>query len=250
MKKFLAMSALLLSFAAVSAVPLASIQDPYGQPQAWHGVLSVDDQAQFDRYYAKWVDATRRSDRDDISDNARKMQEIMTRYNIPVSVSFDRVASYPSPYPAGAYAPYPAYPPAVQRLSNDDQKQFDKEYGRWVEATRKNDQEDISEHARKMQDIMARYNMPASLPFAQVASGGSAAGVYPNSAYAYPQPRHLSSDDQKNFDKAYKKWLEARHKNHKEDTDENERKMHDIMARYDIPANVPYEQIASPGVYR
>ena len=251
MKQFLAVSALLISFAAASAAAPPRTQNPYGQPQAWHGVLSVDDQAQFDRYYGKWVDATRRNDRDDISDNARKMQEIMTRYNIPVSVSFDQVVSNPAPYPPAVYAPapYPTYPAGVQRLSADDQKDFDKEYGKWVDATRKNNQEDIVEHERKMQGIMARYNIPSGVPFAQVASGGSA-GVYPNPAYGYPQPRHLSSDDQKNFDKAYKKWLEARHKNHKEDMDENERKMHDIMARYDIPANVPYEQIATPGIYR
>jgi hypothetical protein len=253
MKKCLAISALLISLAAASAAAPPRAQDPYGQPQSWHGVLSVDDQAQFDRYYAKWIDATRKNDRDDISYDSRKMQEIMTHYNIPVSISFDQVASNPvaTAYPAGAYAPapYPAYPAAAQRLSADDQKEFDKDYGKWVEATRKNNQEDVSEHARKMQDIMARYNIPVGVPFAQVASGGSA-GAYPNPAYAYPQPQRLSSDDQKNFDKAYKKWLEARHKNHKEDMDENERKMHDIMARYNIPANVPYEQIATPGIYR
>ena len=100
-----------------------------------------------------------------------------------------------------------------------------------------------------MQAIMARNSIPAGVPFAQVASGGSS-GAYPNPAYAYPQPRRLSSDDQKNFDKAYKKWLEARHKKHAEDMDESSRKMRDIMARYNIPANVPFEQIASPGIYR
>lgn len=250
MKHLLAFSALLFCLTAVAAATPQG-QDPYGRPQGWHGILSVDDQGQFDRDYAKWVDATSKNDRDDISDNARKMQEIMTRYNVPVSVSFDQVASSPA-YPAGAYpnGAYPAYGTA-QRLSADDQKEFDKQYSKWIQATRKNDQDDISSSARKMQDIMARYSIPAGAPFAQVASGGSA-GAYPNPAYAspYPQSQRLSGDDQKNFDKAYKKWLEARHKNHKDDVDESARRMQDIMARYNIPANVSFDQIASPGIYR
>jgi hypothetical protein len=230
----------------VVAQPLP--QSAYSQPQGWHGVMSVDDQAQFDRYYANWVDATRRNDRDAISDNARKMQDLMTRYNIPVSVSFDQIVSA-SPYPAPAAAnPAGAW---QARLSADDQKEFDKQYSKWVNATRKNDQDDISSSTRKMQDIMARYSIPASVPFAEVASGGTAAAAppaYPNPAYsyAYTAGQRLSSDDQHAFDKAYKKWVEARRKKHPEDMDENARKMQDIMARYNIPANVQFDQIASP----
>jgi TRAP-type C4-dicarboxylate transport system substrate-binding protein len=246
MKKFLALSALFCAL-GVTAIAAPRVQDPYGRPQAWHSTLSADDQAQFDKYYAKWMDATRRNDRDDISENARKMQDIMTRYNIPTTVSFDQIASA-SAYPNGAY-------PASSwqgRLSPDDQKEFDKQYSKWMNATRKNDQEDVAESARKMQEIMARYSIPSAVPFAQVASGGAAVAYpapvngYPAYSYASAQQR-LSGDDQHAFDKAYKKWVEARHKNHHEDIDENARKMQDIMARYNIPANVPFDQIASPG---
>src|SRR5438270_6629929 len=126
MRHLLATAALFISLAAVSTATPMRVQDPYAQPQGWHGVLSVDDQAQYDREYMKWVDATRRNDRDDISEHARKMQEIMTRYNVPTSVSFDQVATNPTP---GAYntspypAPYPAYP-AAKSLSAEDQKEF------------------------------------------------------------------------------------------------------------------------------
>ena len=247
MKHLLALCALLFCLANAAMARPVIQQDPYGQPQAWRGTLSVDDQTQFDRYYAKWMEATRKNDREDISENARKMQDIMTRNNIPVGVSFDQIAS------AAAY-PNPAYPAGVSwqgRLSAEDQKDFDKAYSKWIESTRKNDQDDVSSSARRMQGIMARYNIPASVPFAQVASGGTAA-PYPNTAYApaYGQAQRLSADDQKQFDKAYKKWLEARHKKHNEDIDENARKMQDIMARYNIPANVAFDQIASPGIYR
>src|SRR5437868_11230693 len=55
------------------------------------GRLSPNDQKDFDKHYQKWVDAQRRNDRDDVDKNARKMQDIMARYNIPASVPFDRI---------------------------------------------------------------------------------------------------------------------------------------------------------------
>ena len=248
MKKLLTLSTLFLTLGVTAAIAEAQAQVAYAQPQGWHGVMSVDDQSQFDRYYANWVNATRANDRDAISDNARKMQDLMTRYNIPTSVSFDQIASG-APYPATAVAYQPGTWQA--RLSADDQKEFDKQYSKWVSATRKGDQDDIASSQRKMQDIMARYSIPSSVPFAEVASGDTAAAApapYPNPAYAYPATvaQRLSSNDQHAFDKAYKKWVDARRKHHLEDADENGRKMQDIMARYNIPANVQFDQVASP----
>ena len=249
MKHMLALSALLICL-GTTAVALPMMHDPYAPPQNWHAMLSADDQRDFDNYYAKWVDATRKNDRDDISENVRKMQDIMTRNNIPADVSFEQVASAAAVPNTGYGAPL-SY---QGKLSAEDQKDFDKYYAKWVSATRKNDQEDISENARKMQDIMSRYNIPSSVAFAQVASGGSAAAypnaAYPNPAYTPSAGQRLSSEDQKNFDKAYKKWLDARHKKHTDDMTESERKMRDIMARYNIPANVSFDQVASPGIYR
>ncbi len=133
----------------------------YGQAQNWHSVLSPQDQQQFDKYYAKWVDASRKGDQDDIASNARHMQDIMARYNIPGNVSFDQVASMSgaTPYQNGAYAgTYPAYGQA--RLSPEDQQNFDKYYAKWLDAQRKNDRDDVAKNAGKMQEIMARYNIP------------------------------------------------------------------------------------------
>src|SRR5581483_10755943 len=105
-------------------------------------------------------------------------------------------------------------------------------------------------NGRHMQEIMTRYNIPPSVPFDQVASGGYATGGYNNSngVSAYPAyaPGRLSGDDQKKFDKYYKKWADARRKNDRDDIDENARHMEDIMAHYNIPANVPFDRIASP----
>jgi len=251
MKYGLVISALLISLCLPAVALPAAQYGAYGQPQGWHGVLSPSDQSQFDSYYQKWVDATRKNDQDDISSSAHHMQEIMTRYNIPLNVSFDQVASAGG---AGAYpnGPYQgAYPAYAGRLSADDQKNFDKYYAKWVDARRKNDQDDISNNARKMQEIMARYNIPTVVPFDQIATNGNAGinPAYPGAPYqgapAYGQ--RLSADDQKQFDKAYSKWVDATRKNDRDDIDSNARKMQEIMARNNIPSNVPFAQVASGG---
>ncbi len=242
MKYLIATMALLLSF-CVAAPAQAQTQYPngyYGQPAGWHGVLSPQDQQQFDKYYSKWLDATRKNDQDDIAGNARHMQEIMARYNIPANTPFDQIASNPAP---GGYA---AYPNGQQRLSPDDQRKFDEDYSKWLDGQRTNNQGELADNARKMQDIMARNNIPPNVPFAAVASNGAAQ----NGAYGYgynQQPQRLSSDDQKKFDKAYRDWVNARRKKDMDDVDKNARKMEDIMAHYNIPANVPFDQIASAG---
>jgi hypothetical protein len=132
------------------------------------------------------------------------------------------------------------------RLSSDDQQQFDKAYTKWVNDTRKNDRDDIAKDVRKMQEIMARNNVAPNTPFAAVASNGynAASGAYP---YAYAQPQRLSASDQQEFDKNYRDWVKARRKKDMDDIDKHARKMEQIMARYNIPANVPFDQIASPG---
>ena len=58
-----------------------------------NGRLSPDDQREFDKAYAKWVNDSRKNDRDDIDKDTRKMQDIMQRNNIPPDVPYDRIAS-------------------------------------------------------------------------------------------------------------------------------------------------------------
>lgn len=245
----------------------------YGQQQNWRGVLSAEDQQKFDKYYSKWEDASRKNDQDDIRENAQHMSDIMTRNNIPTSVPFAQIASNPGPaygpqgaYPANGY-PNPNYPgdpnnggyqngyPAYGQthFSPDDQRKFDKDYEKWVDAQRKNDRDDIDKNARDMEQIMARYNVPPNVPFQILATNGYATA--PNGASPYPygfgqSAQRLSSKDQSDFDKAYKHWVDARRKKDMDDVDKNARKMQEIMARYNIPANVPFDQIASNGAYR
>ena len=122
--------------------------------------LSPDDQREFDKYYTKWVNDTRRNDRDDIAKDVGHMQEIMNRNHISADVSFDRIVSTGNAYAVNDYQ---------GRLSTDEQREFDKYYTKWVNDTRKNDRDDIAKDVRRMQEIMARQNIPANVPFDQIA---------------------------------------------------------------------------------
>jgi hypothetical protein len=95
MKYLLAMFALFVS-AAMALPAQAQPQYPngyYGQAQSFHNVLSAQDQQDFDKYYSKWVDASRKKDMDDVDKNERAMRDIMARNNIPANVPFDAIAS-------------------------------------------------------------------------------------------------------------------------------------------------------------
>jgi len=127
------------------------------------------------------------------------------------------------------------------RMSPDDQKKFNHEYHEWQEANAKNDRHDINEHARKMEEIMARYNVPPDTPFEAIASLNGYSPRYDAREF---QGR-FSPDDQKKFDKAYEHWLEDRRKSDRDDLAKDEGKMQEIMARYNIPRDVPYDLLAS-----
>jgi hypothetical protein len=59
----------------------------------------------------------------------------------------------------------------------------------------------------------------------------------------------LSPDEQQKFDSYYSRWMEYRRTNNREQVESMERRMHDLMAHNNIPANVPFEQIASNPAY-
>src|SRR5947208_14461853 len=85
----------------------------------------------------------------------------------------------------------PGFAQGQVRLSAEDQEKFDKHYTKWVNDTRKNDRDDIAHDVHEMQEIMAKYNIPANVPYDQIASTGTAVRIYPGP---------LSADDQRAFD--------------------------------------------------
>jgi hypothetical protein len=210
--------------------------------------------AEFDKAYSKWQNDSRTNDRDDVDRDVRRMQDIMARNNIPPDVPYDQIASsgygqdnrYQDNRYNGAYQQNAPYGSNQGRLSPEDQREFDGVYNKWMSDRRKNDRDDIDKDVRRMQDIMARNNIPPDVPFDQIASTGySQQDRYPGSYQGYAQSR-LSADDQHEFDKAYEKWEKDSRKHDHDDVRRDERKMQDIMARYNIPRDVPYNQIASP----
>ena len=127
------------------------------------------------------------------------------------------------------------------RLSPDDQKDFNKEYGKWVDSRQKNDRDDIDKHARKMEEIMARYTIPPDTPFDEIATS---TGGDRHHDYREFQGR-FSADDQKKFDHEYREWQHERHERDRDGAAKHEGKMQELMARYNIPRDVPYDELAS-----
>ena len=227
MKKFLATFALLLAFTLPG----------FAQGQVR---LSAEDQKKFDKHYSKWVNDTRKNDRDDIAKDVHEMQEIMAKYNIPANVPYDQIASTGS-----GVRVYQS------RLSADDQREFDKYYTKWVNDTRKNDRDDVAKDVGRMQEIMARNNIPANVPFEQIASTGYPGNGYPATAYPANSQwqSRLSPDDQRDFDRYYSKWVDDTRQNDRDAVSRDAGYMQEIMARNNIPASVPFDQIASSAGY-
>jgi hypothetical protein len=147
------------------------------------------------------------------------------------------------------------------RLSAHDQHEFDEAYNKWVKDTRKNDRDDIQKDERKMESIMQHNNIPADVPFDRIATNGNRdrdrydhdryendRGQYENRGYGYQQNSgaRLSPDDQREFDRAYAKWVDDSRRNDRDDIRTDERRMQDIMARYNIPSDARYDEIATP----
>lgn len=163
MKKFFCIGILLLSM-AVALPQQGRAQDRDDRNYAGQGRLSPDDQKEFNKEYGKWIDSRQKNDRDDIDKHARKMEEIMARYNIPPDTPFDAIATS-----SGNDRHYD-YREFQGRFSSDDQKKFDHEYREWQDDRRKGDRDGVAKHEGKMQELMARYNIPRDVPYDELAS--------------------------------------------------------------------------------
>ena len=57
----------------------------------------------------------------------------------------------------------------------------------------------------------------------------------------------LSSEDQQRFDSYYSRWREYRRTNNREEAENMEKRMRDVMSRNNIPPDVPFDEVASTG---
>jgi len=70
----------------------------------------------------------------------------------------------------------------------------------------------------------------------------------PNQGYGIPHDRwqgRLSAEDQARFDSYYSRWLDYVQTNDRDNRNSVEDRMRDVMSHYNIPSDVPFDQIAS-----
>lgn len=216
--------------------------------------MSPDDQQKFDNYYSRWAQDRQSGDRDDMVSSEHHMQDLMNKYSIPADTPYDQVASPnvapppPANYDNRGYNNNPNYDNRGYdnrsyntQMTPDDQNKFNKEYSKWQQANAKNDRDDIDKHARNMEELMQRNNIPPNTPFDAVAS---TSGYAPRESIRQYQGR-FSPDDQKRYDKAYEKYQRDHAKHDRDDYAKDEMKLNEIMAKYNIPRDVPYDALAS-----
>jgi hypothetical protein len=224
-----------------SLIVLAALALP-GLAQAQQQ-MSPDDQQKFDNYYSRWVQDRQNGDRDDMVSSEHHMQDLMNKYAIPADTPYEQIVSQNNPgYYNRGYdnRPYDNRGYANQ-LQGDDQNKFNKEYTKWQQANAKNDRDDIDKHARNMEQLMQRNNIPQNTPFDAIAT---TSGYAPRENVREYQGR-FSPDDQKKFDKAYEKFQRDRAKHDRDDYAKDEEKLNEIMAKYNIPRDVPYNVLVS-----
>ncbi len=142
------------------------------------------------------------------------------------------------------------------RMSPEDQSKFDSYYSHWMDARQKNDSHEIASAEGRMQNLMARYNIPQNVPYDRIASNGGGYdnenrdrdhGAYDHDRGSNYQGARLSPDDQRKFDSYYSHWMDARQKNDSHEVASAEERMQSLMTHYGIPRDVPYDRIASNG---
>jgi hypothetical protein len=253
MKKLLGVAALLLAF----ALP--------GFAQGHQ--LSPHDQSKFDSYYSRWIEYRQTNNHDQIRSMEGRMRDVMSRNGIPGDVPFERIASNGRGPGYGDKDPDPdrdrgrnrdedrdrdrdsdrgdrdydrGYDRWRSRLQGDDQRKFDSYFSRWQQYRQNHDRDQIVSMERRMNDVMTRNGIPAGTPYWRVASNVNWHGWVRWS-------RQLSPEDQGRFDSYFSRWLEYRRRGDWDQIRSMEGRMEDVMARYNIPRDVPYDVVASQG---
>src|SRR5438477_6985242 len=142
----------------------------------------------------------------------------------------------------------PVLAQAQRQLSADDQRRFDCYYSRWQEYRHTNNREQIVSMEKRMQDVYARYGIPAGTPYWRVASNARGEWDRDNNEWWRWRNRwhgRLSADDQSRFDSYYSRWQEYRRTNNRDEAASMEKRMRDVYSHYGIPSDTPYWQVAS-----
>ncbi len=123
------------------------------------------------------------------------------------------------------------------RLSSNDQARFDSYFSRWQDYRQANDRDQIVSMERRMQSVYAQYGVPDSTPYWRVASNGR--------DERRQWRNRLSEGDQARFDSYFSRWEDYRQSNNREQIFSMEKRMQGVYAQYNIPANTPFEWVAT-----
>lgn len=126
---------------------------------------------------------------------------------------------------------------AQWRLAPRDQQRFDSYFSRWQQYKRVNDRDQIISMEKRMLDVYAHYGIPAGTPFWRLATNGHPERV------AWRE--RLSREERAHFDDLYSRWIAARDHHNGFEMDRMEHRMHEIMERNGIPAEVRFEELAA-----
>jgi hypothetical protein len=160
-------------------IPLLSVAQSYR--------LSPDDQRRFDSYYSRWLEYKRTNNAGEIASMEKRMRNVMSQYGIPLNTPFHRIVS-------GGDSRYGGYRDdhrrrgrdedrhwgrdddrhwgrqrhQIPRFSADDERRFRSYYSRWQEYKRTNNRGEIISMEKRMQNVMAQYNIPATVSYHEV----------------------------------------------------------------------------------
>ena len=208
----------------------------FAQMGQYRDQLSPEDQKRFDSYYQRWLDYKRTNNRDQVISMEERMQDVMRHYNIPASVPYEAIAS------SGFRSNYRQY---RGRFSAEDQKRFDSYYERWQEYRRTNNRDQILSMEKRMDDVMAHYQIPLTVPYRALSSSASDSDDYDADRDWDHWRRRLEPEDQRRFDSYYTRWLEYRRTDDRDQIGNMENRMRDVMHQYNIPDDVPFDAVAS-----
>lgn len=202
--------------------------------QRWN--LSPDDQARFDSYYSRWQQYQQENNRDQIASMEGRMQDVYRHYNIPADTPYWRVASNGRD-DHGWHR---------WNLSSDDQARFDSYFSRWQQYRQENNGDQIRSMEGRMQDIYRHYNIPADTPYFRVASNGRDGDDDDRGRWEQDRWRgRLSANDQARFNSYFSRWQGYRRDNNRDQIESMEKRMYGIYDDYQIPHEVPFDQVAS-----
>jgi hypothetical protein len=147
-----------------------------------------------------------------------------------------------------------------RRLSPEDQSRFDSYYQRWQRYRQSNNRGERASMEKRMQEIYQHYGIAANTPYARVASGGGGSDWDRDRGPGWDRDRdrdrdrdwgrnnyrsRFSSEDQSRFDSYYSRWLQYRRTNNREQIASMEKRMWDVMDRYNVPRSVAFAELAS-----